>query len=455
MLRKILTRATMPSKSDGAFSFYFVWLLSFLISAPMPSDDLLRDTIIGSYNFNYANLYIYAKLMVTYNQYIAFDHLLNILVSSVGRIWTVRIVQLFCVINFVVPLHLIFRSLLKERDDAHIVIVALLAVALNYMVVLRLYLGRPEVIFAGWVLWGIYAGIFSQRALKLAWVIYGIILIPFYWLSIVYSFTAVVVFRRYKSKIIVLLLLMLANIIFWQIYSNDLWLDTFRLLKLQLDNRYGDLVVTENNSILFSLLNPAFTVIIASIIYKVIPKYKEVLQAWRIWPTKYQFWIVALAGWYLMPNMIRYGDVIVPLFVVIFIYQYRDVPFSLNRPFVKNLVVLLSCFSIFYANQHFRQPCRFADLPAGARVLTTFNGLNYYLPFYSKHNIQIAPSMEIGANDQGVQKLIYTIQSKGTLDCNELKKYNFTFVAERSLLEVPKCLTIFGVNGEYRIWKIK
>ena len=77
------------------------------------------------------------------------------------------------------------------------------------------------------------------------------------------------------------------------------------------------------------------------------------------------------------------------------------------------------------------------------------------MPFFNDHKIQIAPCMEIGANEVNIQRIINLIQTKGKLNCHDLDNYNFNFVVEKSLIEVPPCLEIYGVNGEYRIWKVK
>ena len=117
---------------------------------------------------------------------------------------------------------------------------------------------------------------------------------------------------------------------------------------------------------------------------------------------------------------------------------------------------MMACsFAIFYANQSTNKPARFSNIPKGSKVLATFNGLNYYVPFFNNENIQIVPSMEIGATDKNVQIIISDIQQKGKLDCKKLNGYDFDYLVERSLIEVPNCLTLVSVNKEFRLWKIQ
>lgn len=455
MLRNIANKICKQSDSDVVFSYYAVWFFSFLLFVPFPADDLLRDLIIGNYNFDYSQLYVYSSLMPKYNQYIAFDHILALISSHVGKMWTIRIVQLFVILNFVIPLNLIFNKLLESRKDKYILVVIALALSCNSAVVMRLYLGRPEAILAGWVLWGVFSKYSSNRSLKLVWIISGIIVTPLYWLSIIYVPVCLFVFKRNLSKIIGLLLLALSNILFWQYYSHGLWLHTFSLVNQQIANRYGELVVGENNSILSVLLNPSFAVVSVTLIYTLIKQGRKSIGFYLSdEQSRNIIAILAVIVWFSLPNMIRYCDVVVPLTIILFVVVYTKSQYQIDNDFLKRISIMVACFSIFYAHNNFKKPCRYSEIPLNAKVLTTFNGANYYIPFFNKEKIQVAPCMEIGATDNGVQKLISIMQTKGTLDCSELSRYGFDYLVEKNLIEIPKCLSIYGVNAEYRIWKI-
>lgn len=451
-LLKILKRATEYNEHDVLVSFYAVWILSFLISAPLPSDDLLRDVIIGNYNFDYKNLYIHSPLMVQYNQYILFDWLLHQITVYVGNIWTVRITQLFTVLNFVIPLQIIFLKIFKNRQDKYILVLIALAITINSMVLNRLYLGRPEAILAGWVLWGF--AVKGHVRMSHLWMVFGVLAIPLYWLTIIYTPMVLVVYDKKWHKMCAFILLGAINIIFWQLYSHGQWLHTFQLLHQEMANRLDGQVVSENNSIIFIILSPAVSLATTILIFRILPFLKDMVQNKKLYFNKHYIGLVFGLGWFMMPNMIRYVDIEVPILMIILAKVMVD--FEIKWTQLGRILVLMSClFSIFYANQTTAKPCKFTDIPKGSKVLATFNGINYYVPFFNKQNIQIAPSMEVGSTEKNIQIIISDIQMKGRLDCKTLTKYDFDYLVERSLISVPQCLSLAGVYKEYRLWKIK
>ncbi|MFK5947835.1 MAG: hypothetical protein QM500_03560, partial [Methylococcales bacterium] len=94
-------------------------------------------------------------------------------------------------------------------------------------------------------------------------------------------------------------------------------------------------------------------------------------------------------------------------------------------------------------------------LPEESRVLTEFND-SLFSTIYHNPNIKIAPAMEIGATEKGVQQLIMDISVNHSLNCIALKKYDFTHLIEGSLniKGVPDCIKLIEIDGKWRLWKI-
>jgi hypothetical protein len=434
--------------------------------APIPTDDLLRDIIAGDYKFDYNNLYIYAPLLAKYNQYIAFDKILYLLSQHIGKIWTIRVVQLFCISAYITPLVLIFNKLLSHRPDKDELVTFCLAYTLISSIMIRLTLGRPEVILAAWTLFGIACGLYNNKLAKCLWVILGIVLIPTYWLSLLYVPTTLVVFKEVRTKILMCAVFAVLNLFIWQALSGGQWIYSFELLNKSLINRLPDALVNENSTIAKAIITPQVGLILVLLSYKIQLYIKWLYIAWcndkkaiyvetvKMLHHKY-IWLIILCIWFCLANMIRYIDVVMPILMIIFVDQYKDYKYTLGTVIQKNFVFIIAIY-LTISNQMSltTSPPKF-NLPAGSRVLTSFDGANYYAPFFNKSKIYIAPSMEIGANEKGIQQLVVGIQKYKHLDCELLKRFNFQYIIEKDLNSKPSCLKLIDVQGAYRLWKME
>jgi hypothetical protein len=372
---------------------------------------------------------------------------------TIGKLNTVKVVQIFTLLNFAIPFLLIVLQIFKDNKNKFLYTLIALFLILNSMVLSRLCGGRPEAIYAGWVLWGIVAYMKRWHLGKLLWVMYGILLIPFYWLGFIYAPCSFLVFAKKSSKIFVNLILIICNAIFWLIYSHYQWLSSLINIRLQLNSRVPHLNVSENLTALVSLVNPLQLIIVISLAAILIDKLKK-----RVPIGDYTCYLLSICGWFLLPNMIRYVDIFMPLMLITCLLEYQKqletIQISIG---MQKLIVGFVFASVLWTNYQISNVSvyTFEDLPADSKVLTIFNGANYYVPFFNKKNIQIAPAMEIGANEKGVQEMVETVQTDGKLDCSQLLKYDFNFVIEKTLNEMPPCLKLYGVNANYRIWKVK
>ncbi len=156
-----------------------------------------------------------------------------------------------------------------------------------------------------------------------------------------------------------------------------------------------------------------------------------------------------LFGYFIVFNMIRYAAILSALFVIIAAISIAKV--RLRLPPIHKYIVLCLCIYLPLGVENYKFIPKFV-LPQNSVVLGTSQS-NYYVPFYSP-NLKIAPAMEIGANEQGVQQILKDIDIKGSVSCSELKKYHFEFLVERGLTTVSPCLQIYQIQKGWRAWKV-
>ncbi|AUR52043.1 hypothetical protein [Aquella oligotrophica] len=451
-------------------------ILVFAINMPYPEDDLLRDIVAGDYGYNYANLYIHAPLMASYNQYIFFDIILHYMSHLIGRIATAHTFQIICMLGYLVPLLIMSYRLLKARNDRYYLMTLLMILALNNSALLRIVLARPEMLYSCWILIGLAVKDYAR--LKLVWYMGGFLLIPCYWLSFLYVPAIFVVFNSRISKIILSLLFILATAIFWQWYSNYQWLPSIFELKLLLKNRIPQ--IGENKSIVLLLFHPLTACALVFYLYLIRDRIGQAiswLMNFKYKPnvrTKLKYGILVnhvinymnrtlfsnsptaiiclLLAYFTSLHMIRYAAIITGLFVILFVRELaKSEQLQINTNLARSIVLMLVIFMPLQVDCYTSIP-KF-NLPANSIALTT-NLANYFVPFTSTAKIKVAPCMEIGANDRQVQQMLEDIDVKGTLDCKQLKKFGFTHVVEKNLKVVPECLAIYQIQPGWRVWRV-
>lgn len=463
-------------KTSDHYAIVLIYLLMiamvYTINMPYPEDDLLRDIVAGDYGYNYANLYIHAPLMAKYNQYIFFDFILHHMSELVGRIATAHIIQIICMISYLIPLLIITFKTLKSRSDRYYLITLLLILALNNNALLRIVLGRPEMIYTSWILTGLLLK--ESKKLKIIWYLFGFLLIPCYWLSFLYVPAIFVVFDNRTNKILLSILFIVLTAIFWQWYSNYQWLSSIFELKLLLKNRVAE--IGENKSIIILLFHPLTASAVVFYIYlirdklstiisgfmslnnisikKVKPNYSWLIKKLEelIFSNNQTLTTILLLIYFCSLHMIRYAAIITGLFVILFARELaKSYEFKINTNLSRIIVLILVIFMPLQVDCYTSIPS--FNLPKNSIVLAT-NLTNYYAPFTSESKIMVAPSMELGANSRDVQQMLEDIDLKGTIDCKELKKLGFTHLIEKNLKVIPKCLTIYQIQPGWRAWKV-
>ncbi len=457
----------MKAENYGILVLYVSMIFAiFGLNLPLPQDDLMRDIVAGSYGYNYSNLYIYAPLMAKYNQYIFFDIVLHHLSLITSRVVAAHLTQLICMIFFITPCILILNRLIKPSIDKPLWITILLMLLLNNFTTLRFVLGRPEMIFSCWVLWGIVAK--NSSIAKVCWFIVGLILIPTYWLAVFYVPAVFFTFNKKYTKLAFTVVYIVINFIFWQYYSHWQWFNSISDLHKMFLNRLA--VVGENKTIFIMLLSPVTSMGVLYYVYLRLDKFNIILGKSKslkidtvftalrksfstilsyVFSNSLNSIFILLLVFFCSFNMIRYSAIVSAFFVFILALE-------LNRHNIKISQLLrytLLCLAIYLpmsVNSYLMIP-KFI-LPVNSTVLGTSQS-NYYVPFYSP-NIKIAPAMEVGANTQDIQLMMKSIDVDGSVSCAMLKKYHFEYLVERNLTKIPNCLEIYQIQKGWRAWKI-
>jgi len=451
-------------------------ILVFAINMPYPEDDLLRDIVAGDYGYNYANLYIHAPLMASYNQYIFFDIILHHMSQLFGRVATAHIIQITCMLGYLVPLLIMSYKLLSIRSDRYYLMALLMILALNNSALLRIVLARPEMLYSCWILIGLASK--DSSRLKIIWYLSGFLLIPCYWLSFLYVPIIFFVFNHRISKLLFSLLFILATAIFWQWYSNYQWWPSIFELKILLKNRIPE--IGENKSIILLLFHPLTASALVFYLYLICSRLSQAiswLMNFKYKPnvrTRFKYGglinhainymnrtlfsnnptviVCLLLAYFTSLHMIRYAAIITGLFVILFTRALaRSDQLQVNTNLARSIVLMLVIFMPLQVDCYTSIP-KF-NLPANSIALTT-NLANYFVPFTSTAKIKVAPCMEIGANDRQVQQMLEDIDIKGTLDCKQLRKFGFTYVVEKNLKVVPECLAIYQIQPGWRAWRV-
>jgi hypothetical protein len=457
----------MKIKIPFQYNFIIVISVIYLVVLRLPPDDLLRDVIAYKYNYNYSLLYNYAPLLPKYNQYIAFDMLLAYMIKlGASPVLTVSIIQVICFVFYTILTTIILQKYINNP----LLLILLISLCLNPLIISRLNCARPEIILTCWSMY-ILSINDKNIKIKIFGIVLGCLLIPIYWLAILYTPIVLILNKNIIKNIFILFILIILNIIFWQFYSKGLWLHNFLLIEECLKNRISEMPQGENASFFISLLCWQFALffsIFIAIITFWIKKQKKILQALK--DREIVIYFLFIVYFVCAFNMVRYIDIIQPLLIIIIFkllktnelkdlnMYYKCLEYNIkDRTSLTNIIYIIS-ISIFFSSlqasfNEVKEIPQFKNIPEGSRVLTA-DIAKYYVPFFNKNNIKVALSMEVGANEPWVQQQSVNILNKHKLDCSKIQG-NFDYVVEKYLNYTPNCLELKDVSGAYRLWKVK
>ena len=240
---------------------------------------------------------------------------------------------------------------------------------------------------------------------------------------------------------------------FWQLYSNAEWGQSFILTGSQISHRVSNALITENMFFGFYMFLNIFslnTFVNIFLLFFIMYNYKTITFREII---KDRFLLIS--AMFVMLFMSKYLILIYPLLIFNFIRIYgtnlRNEHPLFNTAIVLFSVAMLTSGVNIISNYQYKD--NIIDLPEGSKIFTTFNGLNYIIPYSSKNNIHIFPSMEFGAGEKNNQEQSIKLSS-GNVDCEFLKQNKYDLVAENTLSIPPKCLTFFTKYHDINFWKI-
>ena len=433
-------------------------LVTLSYGRALPSDDLLRHLSSWELNFDYRAQYPWADLPRT-NLWLGYDYVLGLL----QRLGLSKDLLLVAIPGLLLAssAHVLYRTLrvtLKGALSAEWTLV-LFALGL-YLVTPRTLLGRPDAVFA---VFSASAMLANSSMRRLAWTIGYLCLIPFYWLGWAYAaFALLLPGRALVPKIVLAAGLAIAHLAFWQIYSTDylrlmLWLQDTLWLK-----------ASENEPLLVgaaSFAGLAFMVLLSAAVAirasRLLGRASR-LGVWRslaLAPAGVCVGLVVV--WLSLPNQIRYLSAIafaaLPWSGKVLLGYFRLVKRRLSRGShngfggfgaIPHVPIVCLLFVAGLQQVPLLESAPSFKLEASARVLSE---QPYAAVFHGAVGIAVEPSFALGATHPQWRKIL----DKGRLDCARTLQAGFTYVVEKSLIEIPACLELKQVEGAWRLWSVR
>lgn len=415
------------------------------IEPPAASDDLLRHIAVAFWPGGYADMYVHTGLP-PHPLYPAFDGLLGWIARRIGPPATMWLAQAAAFAAY--SLALIgagLRVLADEEDRWYWVTAGWLL--LCSLLALRISLARPEMFMAAWAI----AAVIPRRPSGIAaWVLGGLLLGASYWLAPVYYAAALLLNASLRTRLLVALLLGGAWLVLWwwltagELPSSLAW--TLQAVR----DRIPGISIGENTSIFAMVGAPEFVLL-------------AIGAAWAVLNRSAAPRYLALAGFFMLANQVRYANVIAPMLLLswfgwIAAGRLRlpaadgPAPGSVLRP-------LLAAGLLFFALgipagvPKLDGLARFA-LPQGAVVLGGDLVPLYSALFHNPGRIRVSPAFEVGAARPEVQQAILDLP-EGRLDCEAVIALGFTHLIERSYRGAPApCMHIVAVRQGWRLWRL-
>lgn len=442
----------------------------FAYAHPAPPDDLLRDLVSGIYHFDYGRVYWGSPRMMRGGDLdIGFDWAASIAHARLPARWAFLPFQVALLLGFAVGLPFALRRQMPRLPGD---LAAQISVVLSVLVwtlpgfANRVTSARPEDFMALWVL-ALFLIPAGRRVWVWLWI--GIGLIPSYWLSCAYFPAALLMPVERRRRIGAFMTLGVGFLGFWLLYSHGNW---WRWL-LSLHTDIGDRVahVAEDAPAGMLLLSFSGMAMLLAAIALAWADRKGRPGAW--WETLLpparsvasSSWVVAaLFAWFLIPDMIRYVDVLGPLAAIFLarVINRRDSAIAwIERagPMPTALAILAPAWIFTYSFHP--QPMADLHLPgyhAGQRALTYFSDADYDL-LYENPGIRVAPAMELGMTRRAVQQASFDLKD-GRVDCTDLARWKVRWVASPrfrwNAAHAPSCLRLVRIDGNgMTLWRVR
>lgn len=405
-------KETKFDRFEFSITVWLAALLMLIFLTSYPVDDLLRHVKVHEYNYDYGNIFAYSWNF-SFNPYLLFDHFVGFLDKQFGKLG-LKIIQVLCFLLFSLAFFLHTRNW-NDRFRALIFVLILSIIGP------RITSARPAIFEA-------FLFIIGLALTGLPAILLGILMGSFYYLFPIFLVPLISVRKEYAISLVICLL-------FWISYAGvNYFYDIYFFISSIITNR--EVVIGENITIISVLQEPAAIFLIFLFL-----KSKNFVYARPI-------------IFFLLFNQLRFVDVLVPLVGISLVEESIAKNISIKwirLGFLEHLFLLMILIASLGVVFHYYE-IEHLDIENG-KVLC--GGMKcMFNTIYTGKNISISPSMEIGLTDREVQLQIKKIMD-GSLDCEFFEKYDYDFLVEDSLKEVPECLSLLDVEKGYRIWKIK
>ena len=284
----------------------------------------------------------------------------------------------------------------------------------------RVLLGRPAVFASGLFL---LAYALRDRG-RLSWHLLIAVLLPLvYYLFFIYV-VPLIAFKRLR---IIYVLSLLLGLFFWISLGELSYIQLIFHILTAKANRL--IAVAEGQTFAAGLLS----VLVLSAV--------PLLFFWRK-----DIKTVLTSVYFLASNQIRYVEVVVPLWSSLFRFlKVESIPWKLSVPL---LLFFLSPYAVVSQPEavSFDRLVRvaFSNMPEMYRSI-----------YFSKANIQVIPSMEVGWMPKEVQLFLKDL-TKGKLDCSKVREFRLDYVVEDTLVgKLPSCVELERVEGRLRVLRVK
>lgn len=435
------SRAPALSTPSGPILFVAVaatYLVSVAARVPIAPDDLLRDIAVARYGFDYRLMFpLSAANLQAVSMWWGFDRVLGQLSDVIGPLGTVWTVQGALAIGFFIWVGGICARFLPA-DDARWYWAAVLLSLVAPLVMPRVLLGRPEIFLT---LWAASAVLATTRARQWLWVGSGFALSLSYWLMPLYVVAVVLLPATVRARIVVATLLLAFHCAAWLVITNGTYFQAIYWLGQVLDSQVGP--VAENSSLSTLIRLAPFAVLLIAAGFAVAGRCRQALLSF------------AVAAFFAASDQVRYVATVTSFLALTSVIGLSGRLPSLSSPVRAALIVFLPLLGLHLSGSSYR----LADMPSfrmktGSLTLTAFGAATYSVPFFGEGTPGVEPSFAFGAAPRSVQNLSVEL-SRGRIDCAQLLGWPFTHVLERTLVEVPACLSIAAVDGQWRLWTVR
>jgi hypothetical protein len=433
-------------------------IVGFAVAHPAPPDDLLRNLVSGVYGFDYRKAFWGSPRVSSGDYYAGFDWVASQTYAAFQRVglqrWSWLPFSSALAVGFAGVLPAVLLAQTTRRDLPTMLAIVVLACTVWAIAPFagRIPSGRPEAFLA---LWGLTALLVRKRWQLGVWTLLGCFLGGAYWLSAVYFAAVALVRRPLSEKIAAGAVLAAVFLTTWFVLSDGHYVAWLWNLHVAVQHRVGS--VAEDLPIGIGMLGPAGVSLITLLVAALSLRENQ-RPAWR---TEFG-WLLLVVGWFLLPDMLRYFDVLGPLLAVLILRAVGPrIPETLPHWAARSGATLGAGLLLMLALNGFKaRPLLDLHIPGakpGDKVLTYFSSVTYDTLFLNP-GVRVAPAMEMGMTRRDVQLASFDM-AQGKVNCPWLIQNDVRWVVDLKTLwdakHAPQCLSLIRLlpTGE-SIWHV-